>query len=740
MPAQYDAAFDVIVVGGGLAGISAAISAARLGAKTALLNDRPMLGGASSSECRIQVSGAATQNPWAKETGIIEELVTADLWRNHDRYNTMWDLVLYEWVRREPNLALFLNTSVREAIMATADRIEGLYAVQVGNEKSLHLRGEIFIDCSGDGTLGASAGAEFRQGQEARSEFNEPRAPEDADTQTMGNSLYLRARDVGYPVPFTPPPWAAKYPTEHSLFQRGHDQVLGGFFWWIEVGGFDYDTVRDNEEIRDELLRHVLGVWDHIKNHGDHGADNYVLESFGWFPSKRENRRFVGDHILTGNEEQARTLFADRVAYGGFYMDIHTMGGILRKGVAPEPRAGYPPLMEQFWVAPYSIPLSSLYSTNVSNLLFAGRDISVSHVGLGSPRVQRTCAVIGQAAGTAAYFCHKYGASPRDACQNHIAEIQQSLLKQDCYIPRLANRDPADLARSAVVSASSSAALEFPEGSQRDELTTGLGQLFPVSAERIDSVSLRLTSELAQATTLELGLRAAEDVWDLTSEKDLAVGKAVVPSNGTSWVQFDLHAAVEPGKLYWVHLEPCEGISWWYEMASPPGIVPVRRWPGGRWCPFKESGEGAPYGGAYAMGVAPSSEPYGPENVISGVARPECWTNLWMSDPLRQLPQWLELDFGRPVTFDTVCLTFDTYLSNRRVQRTPWRNPECVRDYELSVWRDDGWTTLLRVEGNFHRRRVHRLGTTMADRLRVTVLATNGDRSARIYEMRVYQE
>jgi hypothetical protein len=348
--------------------------------------------------------------------------------------------------------------------------------------------------------------------------------------------------------------------------------------------------------------------------------------------------------------------------------------------------------------------------------------------------------VIGQAAGTAAYFCHEYGVGPRDLCQHHIGKVQQSLLKQDCYIPRLANSDPEDLARLAAVSASSSAALEFPEGDRRDELTAGLGQILPVSGKRIDSVSLRLTSELDQAATLQLGLRAAEDLWDLSSEEDLAVAQAVVPSNGTSWVRFGLDVDVEPGELYWINLKPHDSIFWWYEMTSPVGVVPIRRWPGGRWCPFRESGEGAPYGGAYAMEIAPSSEPYGPENATSGVARPECWTNLWVSDPSEQFPQWLELDFGRQVTFDTIYLTFDTHLSKRRVQRSPFRNPEPVRDYEVSVWQDGVWTCMLQVEGNLHRRRIHRFDRTAGTKLRITVLATNGDRSARIYEVRVYRE
>ncbi|MBM4049647.1 MAG: FAD-dependent oxidoreductase, partial [Planctomycetes bacterium] len=268
--------FDVLVAGGGVAGVCAAIAAARHGCKVALVQDRPVLGGNSSSEIRVPPGGAATPQPWARETGIVEELQLEDRARNHDpiwegTMNSNWDLVLYEWVRREPNLKLFLNTSVRDAVMASPGKLAAALCAQTGSERTFMLHASVFVDCTGDGTLGAAAGAEFRHGREARSEFGESLAPEQADSKTQGSSIFFRARDVGRPVPFTPPPWAEDYPTEESLHKRSHgmfrrreysgsasmasadDQTRykGEYagYWWIEVG-VPYNTISDNHAIR----------------------------------------------------------------------------------------------------------------------------------------------------------------------------------------------------------------------------------------------------------------------------------------------------------------------------------------------------------------------------------------------------------------------------------------------------------------------------------------------------------
>jgi len=329
---EIEESYEVVVIGGGLAGVCAAIAAARQGSKTAIVQDRPVFGGASSSEIRIPPGGATNGGAWARETGIIEEIGLENHIRNHEnvttgKTNSLWDLVLFEKVKAEENLTYYLNTSAREVEMAGKSKIAAVICDQLGSERTFKIKGKYFIDCTGDGTVGARAGALWRMGREARSEFNESLAPDEADDKTQGSSLLFRAKDIGRPVKFTPPPWAETYPTEESL-NRSHSiqgKDFGGY-WWIEVGA-PFNTIDQNEEIRDELIKHLLGVWDHIKNHGEHGAENMVLDWVGLLPGKRESRRLIGDHILTENDVKNNIPFPDRVAYGG--TEWPTVGGIL---------------------------------------------------------------------------------------------------------------------------------------------------------------------------------------------------------------------------------------------------------------------------------------------------------------------------------------------------------------------------------------------------------------------------
>jgi len=441
--------YDVVVIGGGMAGICAAISAARLGCSVVLVHDRPVLGGNASSEVRVSISGANSRFKDARETGILEELRLESSFRNHDvdvngEINSIWDTIMWEWVTAEPNLTLYLNTLAIDVVMDDSSSIKAVLARQMGSEREFRLKGRIFIDSSGDGSIAYKAGADFRMGREARHEFDESLAPEVADKLTMGSSLLFESKDMKRPVKFTPPKWAYKYPTEEDLPFRNHNRITSGF-WWIEYGG-ELDTIDDNDKIRDELWKVIFGVWDHIKNHGDHGAENYALDWIGALPGKRESRRFMGDHVLRQQDIESATLFPDRVAYGGWSIDLHPPKGIYSPG-EPAIFNGFPKL--------YSIPYRCLYSRNIDNLMLAGRDISATHVAFGSTRVMATCAIVGQAAGTAASLCRKYEVLPREIYKNHVSELQQQLLKDDCYIIDVKNEDEADLARRATVMASS---------------------------------------------------------------------------------------------------------------------------------------------------------------------------------------------------------------------------------------------------------------------------------------------
>ena len=439
-----DLSYDFIVVGGGMSGLCAAIAAARGGAKTALVQDRPVLGGNASSEIRMHICGADrhAHRPDARETGILEEILLEHKHRNPCNAYPIFDSVLWEKAAFQENLTLYLNTRMLE--VETKDgRIQSVLAEQMTTEKRFRLSAPLFADATGDAALGEKSGAHYRVGRESRSEFGEGYAPEESDSCTMGNSLMFHARDMGHPVPFIKPFWANTY-TEDQLRLRDHSQVTSGY-WWVELGGGKFEVIRDGEVIRDELLKAVFGVWDQIKNGGDKGAENLELDWVGFLPGKRESRRLMGPYVLNENDCWAGRRFDDAVAYGGWPMDVHTVEGFLTQSEEP---TVYLQLDDV-----YTIPYRCLYSENIRNLFLAGRAISCTHMAFASTRVMGTCAVAGQAVGTAAAIAAAEKLEPAGVLEQ-IDRLQQTLLRDDCYIPGIGNTDPGDLARSATITAS----------------------------------------------------------------------------------------------------------------------------------------------------------------------------------------------------------------------------------------------------------------------------------------------
>ncbi|MEY4938365.1 MAG: hypothetical protein RIQ93_100 [Verrucomicrobiota bacterium] len=442
-------ACDVFVAGGGMAGVCAAISAARNGAKVVLCQDRSRLGGNASSEVKMHMVGAdeSGHRPGWRDSGLIEELRLDDAVNNPHRSWELWDLLLYDKCKSEANLTLLLDSPLFAAKTA-AGRIQ---EVMVRCDKTEHLynvKAHTFIDATGDSRLALEAGADLRWGREAQSEFNETLAQPQEDRQTLGSTILFTARNYGKPVPFTPPKWARQVFKEDLRLRPVTSWEYG--YWWIEWGG-KLDTIRDNERIRFELLSIVMGVWDYIKNSGDQPtSENWGLDWVGMIPGKREARRVVGDHILTqGDLLGANGDFADAVAIGGWPMDDHPPGGFDAVELKPAVQIYIPEV--------YNIPLRSLYSRKVGNLMMAGRNISASHVAFTSTRVMATCAVIGQAAGTAAALAARHGLSPRELAANpaRLGELQQRLLRDDQTIKHCCNADPNDLARQARITASS---------------------------------------------------------------------------------------------------------------------------------------------------------------------------------------------------------------------------------------------------------------------------------------------
>jgi len=473
---HHELSCDILVAGGGPAGVPCALAAARTGAKVILCQDRPVLGGNASSEVRMHIVGANGTGKFdrgeelvteARESGIIEEIRLDNAVQNPQRSASVFDLILYDKCRTEPNLELMLNTTVVGCELHDS-KIVAAFAERPSTEDRFKISASIFIDCTGDGRLGAEAGAAFMEGREGREEFNEPLANEKPDSQRLGSTILLQARKHDKPMPFFAPSWVRPFSKDDlklRLYSNpGEEAPTHEYgYWWAEWGG-TLDTIKDNEEIRDELLSIALGIWDHIKN-GEGAerfqADLWALDWIGFLPGKRESRRFIGQHILTEHDLLSSREFKDAIAYGGWSLDLHPPEGVDAPDTEPCIQHPVPRL--------YDIPLRSCIARDVENLMFAGRNISATHIAFSSTRVMATCAAVGQGVGTAAAVAVAEGQPASKLAENRqaIETIQTQLSKDDAFLighDVIASTDPG---RSARITASS----EQPEGPASNVLT-----------------------------------------------------------------------------------------------------------------------------------------------------------------------------------------------------------------------------------------------------------------------------
>lgn len=413
---------DLCVVGAGLSGMCAAVAAARHGLKVALMHDRPVYGGNASSEIRMWICGAHGDNN--RETGIIEEIALETLYRNPYRRYPMWDCILFELIKNEKNITPILNCSCNDVEM-DGNRIKRIMGWQTTTQMWHTVEADYFADCSGDSILAPLTGAEYRMGREGRAEFNESIAPEKPDNKTMGMSCLIQARETDVKHTYIAPSWARRFTKEDLAYRLPDMDDPEENFWYMELGG-ENDSIHDTEKLRDELISVAYGVWDYVKNSGECDADNWELDFVGFLPGKRESRRYVGDYIMNENDVNNEGRFEDIVAYGGWTMDDHHPAGI---NTTERPNIFHPA------PSPFGIPYRCLYSVNIENLYFAGRNISVTHTAMSATRVMATCALLGQAVGTAAYIAARNGISPRDVYREHIDELKQLLMEDDCYLP-----------------------------------------------------------------------------------------------------------------------------------------------------------------------------------------------------------------------------------------------------------------------------------------------------------------
>ncbi|WP_425955773.1 FAD-dependent oxidoreductase [Xylanimonas sp. McL0601] len=745
---------DVVVVGGGLAGVCAAVAAARLGRRVALVNNRPVLGGNSSSEVRVWVCGATAHGNqrWARENGVIGELYVENQYRNPEGNPVYWDDVVLDAVRAEPGVQLFLNTDIREVAAdgpENARRITSVTGWTMGSEILTTFHAPLFLDCSGDGLVGYLAGARFRLGKEGRDEFGESLAPPEPVREFLGSTLLFYTKDVGRPVKYVAPDSTidiTRTPIPDTRIIRSGDN--GAAYWWIEWGG-ELDIVDDNERIRDELRGVVLGVWDYIKNSGRFDAENLTLEWIGNLPGKREYRRLIGDHTLTQNDVLRQSSHDDGVAFGGWSIDLHPPQGMYATGAGA---------VQRFSDGLFEIPFRSLYSVNVENLLMAGRDFSATHIAFGAARVMATCGAMGEAAGTAAALCLELGVTPRALARDHAARLRQLLLRQDAPVLGVANEDPDDLARAARVTASS---YREQVGTETGPAGDPLPGATPYPLERDLGIALPVDPRLDH---LDLWVRADRDTTLTVEVHSTGRPQNVVPAHLEAKTDVAVAASAEPG---WVRAEVCDlpaapgtavvvlranpDVTVWTTAPLPPGvltlvhgedsedrnveIVPgqaLLAWPTK---PLR--------GRSVVFRAGPGSRALAPERATSGYQRPFGGPHLWASAPLGDGTEWLRLDWDEPQRAREVRIVLDDdpdlELSTLHHHRSPDEIlPQLVGSYCVELRTVDGeWLAVADVADNRRRQRVHPLPGIPFTALRLTVRSTQGAREARVVALRV---
>lgn len=724
--------FDLVVIGGGVAGMAAAISAARNGLTAALINDRSVPGGNGSSEIGVPISGACHRNHnaavYAKEGGIVEEIRMRKM-RLMDEggwgMEACWDAVYFDMLYAEKNLSLFLNT-LATGVEKDTDKITGVYARHLTSEEEYLFKSSLFVDATGNGAVASFAGAEYRQGREAKSEFGEKWAPDEADKKTMGNTFIFTVKKANHPVAFTAPAYAYDI-TKMEFFKwidiKENFRRIGphGFDWTFEFGG-QLDIIKDAEDIDKELRCLTMGIWDYVKNSGRYpDAENMVLVRINCKSGSRESRRVMGDYILTENDIEEKRDYPDSVLIGGWPMDVHAPLGIYD----PAPASNFIPV-----TGTYNIPLRCLYSKNVPNLLLAGRDASFTHIALGSTRVIATCACMGQAVGTAAVLCKKYGILPRAVAAEHMDELRDMLFWDDQSILHR----PDSLLEGFTAEADGELAYENTGADGELPLTRAVGLSLMLTNTRIDSLSLSARIEKPTVLRYKILHGIHPETYlpsSIYAERELALRAA------DEWFTLPVDAPRgEDGKVYLV-FEPNEDVTLYTSIYQPIGAVTHRYHTRDSHDSMDHDSiplPGGEVGGYIAMDrtyeekknilfkdISPAEHPYAAKSVLNGYSRPYFTPNLWQPAALGDS---LTLTADEPRDIDTLAIVFNTDLS------TDWFGnslPACaVRSYELSVTDRDGNVETRHIRDCSLRYQRHELKKKGVVRIKITLLDSCG--------------
>jgi hypothetical protein len=724
---------DVVVIGGGLAGVCAALAAGRQGAAVSLVTDRPVLGGNSSSEIRVWTRGATGGgNLYSEEMGILGELKLRNLYTNPEFNVFLWDEVLLDAVLAEKQVRLFLNTHITKPILSEDRKVVSVQGFQMAAETEYLFTASYFIDATGDGSIGARAGVPFVVGSESREVYGEQNAPEKGDAFTMGTSIFFVSRKSDKPVPFIPPAYIHGMEKVKDFISAGgrlvNETLNGCDYWWFEYGG-TINTITDNQDITLELKRIALGVWNYIKNSGLYQADTLTLEWVGSVPGKRESRRFMGAYVLKQQDVLDQRQFDDAVAYGGWFMDFHPAGGVY----STESNCVQIPEFA------YNIPLRCLYHQDFPNLLFAGRDISVSRAVFASSRDMDTCALVGHAAGAAAAYAVFNRCPPPRMKAVDVRALKEILASQDHALPGQ-ERDAGDnLARRAKISVSSS--LEDSDGGAGTNAGGDSGVLaldkdwFLLVTKKAGTAGFSLLTRSAGRANIPV-TAAAQDLPSRLAEDRSAEALDLDIAPGDNWTSVSFPPSLIPYEGFVLFRgKGTAGFSLLTTPVQTTGFLAGPQW--------SEDYQ-------YPRIRTEISGLYGPGNLQDGMIRPYRTARSWISageneaavlleweglEEFRELSLYFNPDLSREIPSSIQCSIDPHHFF------TPRRGmpPELIKDFRIEIRRDGGWTVAGTVRDNW-RRQVSFFfpEKTRGDALRIVIESTYGSPRAEIFEIEVY--
>jgi hypothetical protein len=690
-----------------------------------------VLGGNASSEVRLWANGATSHmgnnNRWAREGGIMGEIMEENLWRNKEGNPVMFDLVLLDLAKSQPGLTLLLNTAVYD-IAKEGNRLTAVKAFNAINETFYTVTASQFCDATGDGVLGFLAGAEYREGAESPDELGEKMAPGEHFGHKLGHSIYFYTKRTAEPVNFVAPSFALDDITAIPRYKRLTSTLNGCDLWWLEWGG-RLDTVHESETIKWELWKIVWGVWNYIKNSGEFpDADNLTIEWVGAIPGKRESRRFIGDHLLCQQDIIEQRDHYDAVAYGGWSIDLHPADGVY---------STHDGCRQFHSKGTYTIPYRSLYSRSLDNLFLTGRLISASHVAFGSARVMCTCGLLGEVVGRAAAICHQQQLTPQAlAQQSRIGELQQQLQSSGCYIPRQRLEDPA---KGANVTTSSEYVLNALEPNGKwHSLAARMAILIPVRrGESLPEMRFQLRARTPQALTISL--LGSEKPGNFTPECCYAEATLEVGNAQEYRCLFDWQS--DRDQYVFIAFSASEEVETALTDTRLPGLMTVFNSLNARvakhtrqvadgdygvdefdfWLPRRHPEQIFP-----ALRMSTPLRCFNGNNLLNGRLRPEQQTNAWCpaaDDPAPQV-MW-RWETPQQITRLTLVQDndFDNAMETVQMGHFQAVTPHCITHYRL--WADNA--PIADVQHNHHSVCEHRFDRPLLVReIKLEILATAG--------------